>query len=119
MTNWVEKELIKFLRAIAKRVKKDFCIHYKSLNPMVPSDAFYSDPDEEIAGSCTEDGDIRIKLRKENGKFRSIEFLIDTVLHELAHAACDKTHFHKERPAHPQEWRSAYRRLKKWFRQYE
>lgn len=110
MNRWIDKEVVRFLDRVGKRVCKQTGMTYKRVKPMHPTDTLY----EGCSGSCEyATGDIRVKTTKLTGKFYTIEYLIDTMIHEIAH--CGST---DEEADHGKEWRYRYRVLKGFVKKY-
>lgn len=106
MNRWVDKEVIRFLNKVGKRISKGTGYTYKSLRAMHPNDKDY----DVCAGTClvgTEE--IRITTVTHTGRLHSIEYLIDTLIHEMAH--CGQP---EEPPEHGKWWRERYDYLKWW-----
>lgn len=109
MNRWIDKEVVRFLDRVGKRIAKGTGMGYKSIKPMHPRDSMY----EDCAGSCEFiTGDIRINTTLVGRrKFYTIEYLIDTLIHEMAHYGQDDTE-----GEHGRDWQERYGRLKAWVK---
>ena len=101
---FVEAHLFKLARAIVRILCKQFDLRCRALHVFDPDD-----PDKrENCGVCYIDGTIVLNLRKgEFGKFESVDELIDTVIHEVAHL---------KHQGHGKKFWAFHRKMKKWFK---
>jgi hypothetical protein len=103
----IEKELIRFLKRIAKILGNKFSLRYNSLEAMRKNDNLWKKSD----AYCTEDREIRIKIKNRNG-YKTIEYLIDSLVHEMAHLSDDFS----RRYSHGIEWEDRYKAMMSWVK---
>lgn len=103
---WLDNEIITLLDKLGRRICRKFGYRYKAFKAMHPNDALYTG----YVGWCDcENKVIAIKTRRCKNKFYTIHFLVDTLIHEIAHLKDKATD-----PEHSQEWRERYLELKEW-----
>lgn len=110
MSRWLDKEIIKLLDRLGKRICKKFGYRYNSIKRMHPNDGWYT----ACVGWCDLDSkEIRIKVRRNKKQFFSIGFLIDTLIHEIAHIEDQDEHVE-----HGKDWEERYLKLQRWVDEY-
>lgn len=103
--SFVEQELYAFCKKVARICGKRFDLKYRSIEIFADDD-----PDRKnTAGMCTPDGEIYLTVRQGiRGRFETIEELIDTVTHELAHLRFFD---------HGPKFKRFHSKMKRWFKE--
>ena len=112
MSRWLDKEIIKVLDRLGKKISKKFGYQYSSIKRLHPNDELY----HACCGYCDLGSkDIRIKIKRNKNEFYSIEYLVDTLIHEIAHTSQgpnDET----ANEGHDADWKSKYREMRDWVK---
>lgn len=104
-SSYVEAQVFMFVKRVIKLVSAKFGLKYKAVKLLTSDDPEH----KEAKGLCTTDGEIYIAIRTgSKGKFDTIEEIIDTSIHELAHI---------KYPNHSKKFWQFHRQMKKWFNQ--
>lgn len=103
---WLDRQIINILDKLGRKICKQFGYSYSEIKTLHPNDSWY---DCAVAYCDIETRNIRIKLKNKSGRFFKIEYLLDSLIHELAHIPMEIN-----APDHGEEWREQYLKLRKW-----
>lgn len=112
MSKWLEKEIIKVLDKLGKKACNTFGYEYSCIKRLHANDV---ETDTCYGYYAIDKKEIRIKIKKSKTRFYPMESLVDTLVHEIAHA---KDEEFIDPDHHSAEWRARYRELKKWAKKY-
>ena len=113
MSRWLQKEIVHVLDKLGKKICKKFGYQYSNIKRLHPNDG---EDRTTVQGYITVDKkEIRISLKKTKTRFHSMQDLVDTLVHEIAHIKdTDNTVEDK----HDAAWKERYGEMKKWTRKY-
>ena len=105
---WLDKKIVSVLDKLGRKICRKFKYRYSSIKRMHRNDNEFS----ACVGYCDKmSKNIRIEMRTLKGRFHSIEYLVDTLIHEIAHTR-DEIYG----PEHSSDWNERYLELKEWIR---
>jgi hypothetical protein len=96
--------VFKRIRRLARRMSQAFKVPYTAIRAEPQGSKYF--------GTCYEGGVIHIRIRNlSNGNLLQWSTIVDTLCHELAHAAC----FKQKDYAHSEEFARLHRAMLVWY----